>query len=212
MVRRRPGNGTVVKFCPVVVPARPVSAAFRWHPLWIGQRGPRTASGITQAVLAIGEAAGIPGLRPHRLRHTYTTRLREGGADPAQIQALLGHASLDTIGRSFRAGRPNRPRPSSTSLSSDLAWRQPLVTRLRGRACSRTRVRAKPVRGDREGQEGRPERSHRGRAACCGSARPEYDHPLIHTTLNDIYRIWRYASRVTSSCWPWPTARSTATA
>ncbi|MEV4186597.1 tyrosine-type recombinase/integrase [Streptosporangium canum] len=53
----------------------------------------------------MGEATGIPGLRPHRLRHTYTTRLREGGADPAQIQALLGHASLDTIGRHFRAGR-----------------------------------------------------------------------------------------------------------
>jgi integrase/recombinase XerC len=61
-------------------------------------------SGITQAVLATGAAAGIPGLRPHRLRHTYTTRLREDGADAAQIQVLMGHASLDTTGRYFRAG------------------------------------------------------------------------------------------------------------
>lgn len=37
-------------------------------------------------------------------RHTFATRLRQGGADPAQVQALLGHASLDTSARYFRAG------------------------------------------------------------------------------------------------------------
>jgi site-specific recombinase XerD len=73
-------------------------------PLWLGQRGPLSASGITQVVLATGEAAGMNGLRPHRLRHSYATRLRQGGADPAQIQALLGHASLEAAGRYFRAG------------------------------------------------------------------------------------------------------------
>lgn len=45
-----------------------------------------------------------PGLRPHRLRHTYGTCLRHGGADPAQIQALMGDASIDTTARYFRAG------------------------------------------------------------------------------------------------------------
>jgi integrase len=55
-------------------------------------------------VLAVGRQAGIVGLRPHRLRHTYATRLRQGGADPAQVQALLGHASVETAGRHFRAG------------------------------------------------------------------------------------------------------------
>jgi len=72
--------------------------------LWRGQRGPLTVAGITQLVLAVGAHAAIPGLRPHRLRHTYATRLREDGADVAQIQALLGHHSVDTSGRYFRAG------------------------------------------------------------------------------------------------------------
>jgi integrase/recombinase XerC len=73
-------------------------------PLWPGIRGPLTISGIVQVVLAVGDDAGIPGLRPHRCRHTYATRLRQGGADVAQVQALLGHASLDTSARYFRAG------------------------------------------------------------------------------------------------------------
>ena len=73
-------------------------------PAWTGQRGPLTISGITQVVLAAGAGAGIPGLRPHRCRHTFGTRLRQGGADPAQVQALLGHVSLDTAARYFRSG------------------------------------------------------------------------------------------------------------
>jgi integrase/recombinase XerC len=73
-------------------------------PAWTGQRGPLTDSGITQVVLAVGADAGIPGLRPHRCRHTFATRLRQGGADPAQVQAMLGHASIDTAARYFRSG------------------------------------------------------------------------------------------------------------
>jgi integrase len=74
-------------------------------PLWLGQRGILTVSGIVQIVLAAGEGAGLPGLRPHRCRHTYATRLRQGGADPAQVQALLGLASIETAARYFRAGQ-----------------------------------------------------------------------------------------------------------
>ncbi|MBF6226087.1 tyrosine-type recombinase/integrase [Nocardia abscessus] len=73
-------------------------------PLWTGQRGRLTDSGITQVVLAVGKDTRITGLRPHRLRHTFATRLRQGGADPAQVQAVLGHACLDTSARYFRAG------------------------------------------------------------------------------------------------------------
>ncbi|MFI6485107.1 tyrosine-type recombinase/integrase [Nonomuraea sp. NPDC050663] len=74
-------------------------------PLLLGQRGPLTVSGITQAVLAVGADAGLSGLRPHVLRHTYATRMRECGADMAQIKELMGHASLETTARYFRAGR-----------------------------------------------------------------------------------------------------------
>lgn len=108
------GKGDEVRTVPVPPVAREHLAGWLAErgtgdgPLWIGQRGRLTVSGITQVVLAVGDDAGIPGLRPHRLRHTYATRLREGGADLAQIQALMGHASLDTTARYFRAGAAER--------------------------------------------------------------------------------------------------------
>ena len=104
------GKGDEVRDVPVPQDARKAIRAWLDErgrepgPLWLGQRGRLTVSGITQVVLAVGADADLPGLRPHRLRHTYATRLRQGGADPAQIQALLGHASIETSARYFRAG------------------------------------------------------------------------------------------------------------
>ena len=104
------GKGDEVRSAPLARRARELVSAWldvrgrHPGPIWTGQRGPLTISGITQVVLAAGDDAGLPGLRPHRARHTFATRLRQGGADPAQVQALLGHASIDTAARYFRAG------------------------------------------------------------------------------------------------------------
>ncbi len=104
------GKGDQVRVVPLPVRGRERVSAWLAErgrepgPLWLGQRGPLSTSGLTQVVLAVGRQAGIQGLRPHRLRHTYATRLRQGGADVAQVQALLGHASVETAGRYFRVG------------------------------------------------------------------------------------------------------------
>ncbi|SNS81055.1 tyrosine-type recombinase/integrase [Actinomadura mexicana] len=105
------GKRDQVRTVPIPAPARAALLDYlaergrKDGPLWAGQRGPLTISGITQVVLAVGEDAGVADLRPHRLRHTYGTRLRRDGADPAQVQYLLGHADLKTAGRYFRAGQ-----------------------------------------------------------------------------------------------------------
>lgn len=107
------GKGDQPRVVPVPAPARDRVRDWlevRGHkegPLWTGQRGRLSISGITQVVLAVGIDTAITelrALRPHRLRHTFATRLRQSGVDPAVIQSLLGHASLDTTGRYFRAG------------------------------------------------------------------------------------------------------------
>ena len=110
------GKGNEVRSVPLARRARELVSVWldvrgrHPGPIWTGQRGPLTISGITQVVLATGDDAGIPGLRPHRARHTFATRLRQGGADPAQVQALLGHASIDTAARYFRAGSASEGR------------------------------------------------------------------------------------------------------
>jgi site-specific recombinase XerD len=102
------GKGDEVRTVPLPAPARErVAAWLREHrgagPLWTGQRGPLGVRGVTGIVRAAGRDAGLA-VHPHQLRHTYATRLREGGADVAQIQALMGHASIETSARYFRAG------------------------------------------------------------------------------------------------------------
>jgi site-specific recombinase XerD len=72
-------------------PPPPTSSA-----LFLGQRGPLGVRGIQMRLRALGEAAGVE-VTPHRLRHTFATRLlREAKADLVTVAALLGHTSIAT--------------------------------------------------------------------------------------------------------------------
>ncbi len=76
-------------------------------PLFVDRRGDRLKRG----------GAHLPaGAMVHALRHTYATRLAEDGADATEIEALLGHESLNTsqgyidatANRTRQAARANR--------------------------------------------------------------------------------------------------------
>lgn len=66
-------------------------------PLWIRPDGkPITYDWLHHHIRAVGQAAGVPQVTPHRLRHTLATRLLNVGMDITRLQKLLGHEYIGT--------------------------------------------------------------------------------------------------------------------
>lgn len=80
---------------------RPATASTR---LFIVAKGPTrgqplTAAGLRRIFRYHRDLTGITAARPHALRHTFGSALAEAGVDLAVMQALLGHAHIDTTAR-----------------------------------------------------------------------------------------------------------------
>ena len=66
-------------------------------PLWLRPNGrPIKYAWLLGRVTALGQAAGVAQVTPHRLRHSLATRLLNAGMDITRIQKLLGHLQLST--------------------------------------------------------------------------------------------------------------------
>lgn len=87
----------------------------RWAPnpaMWIGPKGPLTDSGIAQLIRRRGEAAGLAGLHPHQLRHTWAHLMKVGGMADDEVMALGGWRTGQMLARYGSSARTERARES----------------------------------------------------------------------------------------------------
>lgn len=52
---------------------------------------------VRHLLVRLGEQAGVAHMHPHRFRHTFAITFLRNGGSPLLLQALLGHARLETV-------------------------------------------------------------------------------------------------------------------
>jgi len=99
----RAGKGAKRREIPLNQPAR--QALRVWlevrpetgEALFLGKRGEAlTPAGIHRRLADLARRAGVEGLSPHTLRHTFAKNLVDAGVGLERVAALLGHANLNT--------------------------------------------------------------------------------------------------------------------
>jgi site-specific recombinase XerD len=68
-------------------------------PVFVGQRGPLTSSGVQRLLRKYALVAHLEAISPHRLRHTFCKNLVNAGVGLEKVAALAGHESLETTRR-----------------------------------------------------------------------------------------------------------------
>ena len=84
---------------------------------WLSKKGAVTGSGVFQIVQKRGRQAGIRGLHPHMLRHTWAHYFSAGGGRESDLMALAGWRSPQMVRRYGRTAATARALDAARELS-----------------------------------------------------------------------------------------------
>lgn len=77
--------------------------------LWLGRRGPLSASGVRQVIKRIGDEAGVD-VHPHQLRHTFAHDFLLRGGNETHLMSIAGWTDRDMLSRYAKSGQAERAR------------------------------------------------------------------------------------------------------
>lgn len=97
--------------------ARDTMSLAKDRALWLGRRGPLTASGVLQIVRRRGREAGIEHLFTHLFRHSFADRWLRNGGSESDLMTLAGWRSRSMLSRYGASAATSRAHAAHDRLS-----------------------------------------------------------------------------------------------